>query len=344
MFRARSLWLGLGSALLLTLACEPEAMFGTQRHAISFAQVAQAGEFSATVGLRFQAITTGVTCTGTLIAPRWVLTAAHCVTNVGSTDVAKWTVHSGEVDLNSNPSTVSQVVEIHVNPGWDPVNITLGKADVALMKLAADLPGIQPVALHRVAVPFGTTVTLAGYGRAAAQATRPDQLSGILHHGVNTTLSCATLPPDPTKPFISDARSLCFDSSSAPGACPRDSGGPAYVKQGQQWRVVAVASGARNTSDNSCGQFSIYAAVASELDFIDEVMGLASAADAGTATVTATDAGAATQGAGSPDAGPSTESSGPVPRGCQVAPGSVAAALAGMLLWWRRTLARRSSR
>ncbi len=134
----------IATTLLAAAACEPLPEVGTIKQSISLGTEVASGEFAATVGLRFSGTTSGVTCTGTLVAPRWVITAAHCVLNVGTTDPAKWTVLANQVDLNRLQAFTSAVVEVRVHPDWNPNDITLGRGDVALMKLADDVPGVQP--------------------------------------------------------------------------------------------------------------------------------------------------------------------------------------------------------
>jgi secreted trypsin-like serine protease len=233
-----------------------------------------ATDYPATAGLRFNGITSGVTCSGTLIAPSWVMTAAHCVKTIGTTEPSKWTAHFGAADLNvAGAGDTYSVVEVHAHPDWNATTLRLGFGDIALLKLGREVTTIAPVALHRSTVPAGTTLSLVGFGRATATPTSADQLSGILRAGENTTIACSSVPFDATRPSILDERSLCFDAESDPGSCERDSGGPAYVGSGATLEVAGVVSGARDTNVGACGKYSIFAAVSRELAFIDSVAG-----------------------------------------------------------------------
>ncbi len=243
---------------------------------------------------------------------------------------------ANQVDLNRLQAFTSAVVEVRVHPDWNPNDITLGRGDVALMKLADDVPGVQPAPLHTPPVGFRTSMTLVGYGLMVARPTSADQLTGILRKGINTTFSCLSTGSAPNKP--SDAKALCFASSSRPGGCAGDSGGPAYLQVGGEWRVAGVASGSRNASDFSCGEYTVYAAVAAHRQFIEDSLG-SGAGDGGASAAGGGAAGGGAAGAGA--AGQANDV--PLERagGCAISAGMGLAPLAAVLVSGRLTAARR---
>jgi MYXO-CTERM domain-containing protein len=261
-------------ALAACSSAAPDEPTARASQAISLGETVSASQFPATAALRYGDVTVGATCTGTLVAPTWVLTAAHCVTNVGTEDASQWSVTFKAQNLNNGSSADKYgVTEVKKHAEWDPTVIRLGYADVALLKLDRAVSGITPAKLHRTKVPAGTTLVLVGFGKAVRQPSVEEELSGILRAGENTTIACSTVPFDASRPEIRDDRSLCLDAENAPGTCERDSGGPAYIRVGSDLEVAGITSGSRDSALGACGKYAIYAAVSQELSFIDSVIG-----------------------------------------------------------------------
>lgn len=284
--------LGLGWAMAITTLASAgcagvgdargeRASVERARSGISLGDHADPSEFPATAALRFGDITQGATCSGTLVGKTWVLTAAHCVKNVGTEEAAKWKVFFGAADLADDDGEEFGVKAVRTHPDWNPTAIRLGFGDVALLELDREVKGIQPVVLHRSKVPVGASLQLVGYGKAVEKATSADELSGILRAGENETISCASVPSDASRPKIQDERSLCFETEDAPGPCQRDSGGPAYIEVDGALQVAGVVSGGRDTAIGACGRFAVYSAVNAELAFLEQFLGAPGADGAG---------------------------------------------------------------
>lgn len=193
---------------------------------------ASANQFPYQVALLRQG---SLSCGGSLITNKWVLTAAHCVINGNQVvQPSLLTVLAGTVNLNQGGvrRSVRRIIP-HERYG----NF---RNDVAVMELQQAYQmgsSISTIALRRTAVPSGSTVIISGWGRLYNNGPIPN----VLQYNRATTLSnfaCA-------RETGINGGILCLRSSVNNGACNGDSGGPAVYNN----QLVGVA----NFVVNGCG-------------------------------------------------------------------------------------------
>lgn len=158
-----------------------------------------------------------VTCSGTLVAPRVVLTAAHCVENVDAPQVLS-VVFAPEVARALTTERV-RVVEGRLHPGWDA-----GENDIGALILAEDAP-VAPVSLELSALPsdlLGRTTRVVGFG-IDDQGETGSRRSGTAR--------------------VTAVEAGTFSIAAEPGmSCGGDSGGPSFLEVNGVERILGVTS------------------------------------------------------------------------------------------------------
>ncbi|MBX3726785.1 MAG: trypsin-like serine protease [Xanthomonadales bacterium] len=226
-------------ALLALLAVSSAASAVVIRHDVEDAAYRiPAAEFPALVDMPGEG-------QGVLIAPQWVLTAAHTIAHPATL---------GHVELNGRRRAVDRVV---VHPGYaTPPQSMIDQAlasgegvllvaflattdDLALVSLVEPVDDVEPVGLYRGRDEHGQTVRIIGKGATGDGATGHDRRGPNrtqLRRAYNTVSSA-------------HERWFCYVFDAPPAGLPLegttgngDSGGPVLIQAGGQWQLAGLAA------------------------------------------------------------------------------------------------------
>lgn len=196
-------------------------------------------------------------CTATVITPRVLITAAHCVDSLSGQPL-KFTLGVDAMGARELSSSVA-ARRAYVNPAFD-LHANGLLHDIALVELEFPLENptserlLNPVDAVAMLHP-GTRVEIVGYGRIHADG----ELLGTKNYAQATIASVS-------------ADEIVIGAPGDPQNCDGDSGGPAFIVESNgQKRLIGIVSRSANDATD-CLDGSIHTRVDAYADWISSIL------------------------------------------------------------------------
>ncbi len=194
-------------------------------------------------------------CGASLIATRWVLTAAHCVEGENASGVSVWI---GGHDLRRPQQGITaQVSQIIVHEGYDGNTL---ENDIALLELDQDIDASIPrvklanATVMTNAASDGHLVTASGWGALSEGGPSPDLLHEVR---IPVVANQICNRPAAYNGEVADSMLCAGLSTGGKDSCQGDSGGPLWVRfEDQDYQVGVVSWGDGCARPNKYGVYT----------------------------------------------------------------------------------------
>lgn len=191
----------------------------------------------------------------TLIAPKWVITAAHVAVAL--------TPGQSKIQFADKQYAVKRVVlhpDAKVTPGRPP------DVDLSLIELDQVVEGVDPIPIYRGHDEIGKEIVIVGYGDTGNGREAPKRGDGKRRAATNIVTDAGPLrifckfdePPGGTE----------SEGVSGPG----DSGGPALMEVAGKFYIAGISSASTDGKPGRYGVTDIYTRVSTYAMWIDQTI------------------------------------------------------------------------
>lgn len=201
-------------------------------------------------------------CGGTHLGSGWILTAAHCVVGLASTDIQ---IYAGSVALDSGGQRYN-VTEMVPYPKYDDQSLV---GDVALIRadgLAVSTLAVADASSSGSALRPDSKILVSGWGVTDTVENRKSNSLKEVSLPYQTNKTCNG--PESYNKTIKSVMFCAGEMEGGADACTYDSGGPAVAVVGTKTFLVGIVS-----FGDDCGlpkKFGVYTRVLPYRDWIDK--------------------------------------------------------------------------
>jgi hypothetical protein len=170
-------------------------------------------------------IESAASCTGTVISPDWMISAAHCAFRPDGNPIDAMVTITGVADINDSTGQAISADKLVVDPDWDPTTLH-GDALLIHLKTKSSRPAMKLAEADHLAdyVSYTDVPDAAGWGTTDEDSTISTDVLQEAMLAIQKDDVCAAFADG----YDADTQT-CAGTPNTSGACHGDSGGPLIV-------------------------------------------------------------------------------------------------------------------